>query len=71
MGNQPGGAGGPPRLTDEEKKKARERRAEEQKRKQEMGPTRIGRKKSKKNTDGQNKLPTINPVSKCRLRLLR
>jgi hypothetical protein len=39
-------------MTDEEKKKARERRAEEQKRKQEMGPTRVGRKKSKKNTDG-------------------
>jgi 26S proteasome regulatory subunit T2 len=36
-----------------------------------MGPTRVGRKKSKKNTDGQNKLPPIMPLSKCRLRLLR
>lgn len=58
-------------MTDEEKKKARERRAEEQKRRQEMGPSRIGRKKSKKNTDGATKLPTVMPVSKCRLRLLR
>jgi len=58
-------------MTDEEKKKARERRAEEQKRRQEAGPSRIGKKKKKKTTDGYNKLPTINPVSKCRLRLLR
>jgi 26S proteasome regulatory subunit T2 len=43
-----------------------------EKRRQEAGPSRIGRKK-KKNT-GENlhtKLPNINPVSKCRLRQLR
>ena len=59
-------------MTDEEKKKARERRAEEQKRRQEMGPSRIGKKKTKKSNENiHNKLPAINPVSKCRLRLLR
>ena len=58
-------------MTEEEKKKARERRAAEQKRRQEMGPSRIGRKKSKKNTDGSSRLPTVAPASKCRLRLLR
>ena len=58
-------------MTDEEKKKARERRAEEQKRRQEAGPSRIGKKKSKKTENIHNKLPAINPVSKCRLRLLR
>jgi len=36
-----------------------------------MGPSRIGRKKSKKNTDGSSRLPTVAPASKCRLRLLR
>jgi 26S proteasome regulatory subunit T2 len=69
MGNN---QGGPQRLTDEEKKKARERRADEQKRRQEMGPSRYGKKKTKKGNDNlHTKLPTINPVSKCRLRLLR
>ena len=64
--------GGGQRMTDEEKKKARERRAEEQKRRQEMGPSRIGKKKTKKSNENiHNKLPAINPVSKCRLRLLR
>jgi 26S proteasome regulatory subunit T2 len=59
-------------MTEEEKKKARERRAEEQKRRQEAGPSRIGRKKVKKSNEAaHNKLPTIMPVSKCRLRLLR
>ena len=38
-------------MTDEDKKKARERRAEEQKRRQEMGPSRIGKKKNKKKVD--------------------
>jgi 26S proteasome regulatory subunit T2 len=42
-----------------------------EKRRQEAGPSRIGRKKKKKTTEGASKLPTINPVSKCRLRLLR
>lgn len=37
-----------------------------------MGPSRIGKKKSKKSNENiHNKLPAINPVSKCRLRLLR
>merc|ERR1719183_156867 len=58
-------------MTDEEKKKARERRQEEQKRRQEAGPSRVGRKKVKKNDKDQTKLPTVNPVSKCRLRLLK
>ena len=63
--------GGAPKMTDEEKKKARERRQEEQKRRQEAGPSRVGKKKVKKNDKDQNKLPTVNPVSKCRLRLLK
>jgi 26S proteasome regulatory subunit T2 len=69
MGNNQ--MGGAPKMTDEEKKKARERRAEEQKRRQEAGPSRIGKKKIKKPENAHSKLPTINPVSKCRLRLLR
>ena len=43
-----------------------------EKRRQEQGPSRIGRKKKKKT--GENvytKLPNVAPVSKCRLRLLR
>lgn len=41
------------------------------KRRQEQGPTRIGRKKKKKGVEASTKLPQINPLSKCRLRLLR
>mmetsp|Transcript_5593 Transcript_5593/g.9616 ORF Transcript_5593/g.9616 Transcript_5593/m.9616 type:complete len:88 (+) Transcript_5593:33-296(+) len=68
----PGGFGGRKGLTEEEKKKARERRMEEQKRRQEMGPSRIGKKKKKNAGDNvHSRLPTVNPVSKCRLRLLR
>lgn len=72
MGNQQAGGGGPGGgMTEEERKKARERRQEEIKRRQEAGPSRIGRKKKKKGDSGPARLPTINPVSKCRLRLLR
>jgi 26S proteasome regulatory subunit T2 len=58
-------------MSEEEKKKARERRQEEQKRRQEAAPARIGRKKKKRGVEASTKLPQINPVSKCRLRLLR
>ena len=74
MGNQGmGGAGRPPfnQMTEEEKKRARERRQEEQKRRQEAAPARIGRKKKKRGVEASSRLPQINPVSKCRLRLLR
>eukprot|EP00347_Sterkiella_histriomuscorum_P010230 403377096 len=75
MGNSGlGGPGGPGRgqMTEEERRRARERRQEEQKRRQEAAPARIGRKKKgKKGIDISNKLPQINPVSKCRLKLLR
>jgi len=53
------------------KQRERERRMEEQKRKQEAGPSRIGRKKKKKGLEASTKLPQITPVTKCRLRLLR
>jgi len=66
-GNPFGGGG----MSEEEKKKARERRQEEQKRRQEAAPARIGRKKKKRGVEASTKLPQINPVSKCRLRLLR
>lgn len=66
-----GGPGGRRQLTEEEKKKARERRLEEQKRRQEAGATRIKRKKKKGQQNAFSKLPTINPVAKCRLRLLK
>ena len=66
-GNPFGGGG----MSEEEKKKARERRQEEQKRRQEAAPARIGRKKKKRGVEARTKLPQINPVSKCRLRLLR
>ncbi|CDW71228.1 26s protease regulatory subunit 4 [Stylonychia lemnae] len=74
MGNQGmGGAGrGNQQMTEEERRRARERRQEEQKRRQEAAPTRIGRKKKgKKGIEASSKLPQINPVSKCRLKLLR
>lgn len=58
-------------MSEEEKKKARERRQEEQKRRQEAAPARIGRKKKKRGVEASSKLPQINPVSKCRLKLLR
>merc|ERR1711971_406370 len=74
MGNQGMGAGrggrGPPK-TEEERQRERERRQEEQKRRQEAGPQRIGRKKKKKGVEQSTKLPTITPLSKCRLRFLR
>lgn len=67
-----GGPGGQGHMTEEEKKKARERRQEEQKRRQEMQKTRIGKKKVKKSSENTySKLPAVNPISKCRLRLLR
>ena len=77
MGNQGMGGGGRGNpfggggMSEEEKKKARERRQEEQKRRQEAAPARIGRKKKKRGVEASTKLPQINPVSKCRLRLLR
>lgn len=46
-------------------------RQEEQKRRQEAAPARIGRKKKKRGVEASSKLPQVNPVSKCRLRLLR
>jgi len=74
MGNQGMGAGrggrGPPK-SEEERQRERERRQEEQKRRQEAGPQRIGRKKKKKGVEQSTKLPTITPLSKCRLRFLR
>ena len=69
MGAGRGGRG--PQKTEEERKAERERRQEEQKRRQEAGPQRIGRKKKKKGVEQSTKLPTITPMSKCRLRLLR
>jgi len=75
MGNQGMGGGGRGNpfggMSEEEKKKARERRQEEQKRRQEAAPARIGRKKKKRGVEASSKLPQLNPVSKCRLRLLR
>lgn len=75
MGNQQpgaGGFGGPGgnRNIEEERKRARERRQEEQKRRQEAPARRVGKKK-KKGVDVSMKLPQLNPVAKCRLRLLR
>jgi len=57
----------PPEETEEERKK----RQEEARRKRQAGPTRVGRKKKKTANDGPNKLPTILPTYKSRLRLLR
>lgn len=42
-----------------------------EKRRQEAAPARIGRKKKKRGVEANSKLPQVNPVSKCRLRLLR
>lgn len=42
-----------------------------EKRRQEAGPSRVGRKKKKKGVEQATKLPNIVPHSKCRLRLLR
>jgi 26S proteasome regulatory subunit T2 len=42
-----------------------------EKRRQEAAPARIGRKKKKRGVEASSKLPQVNPVSKCRLRLLR
>ena len=42
-----------------------------ERRRQEGGPTRIGKKKKKSGENVHNKLPNVAPVSKCRLRLLR
>jgi len=55
------------------KKRKRLEREEPKSRKEDKKPDlqESVRKKKKKTTDGYNKLPTINPVSKCRLRLLR
>ena len=70
MGNQQPGGGMNPRQTEEERKRQRERRQEEQKRRMEAPPVRIGRKK-KKGVENAIRLPQINPLTKCRLRLLR
>ena len=42
-----------------------------EKRRQEAGPTRVGRKKKKKGVEQSTKIPNIVPHSKCRLRLMR
>jgi len=68
FGRGRGGRGGP---TDEEREAERKRKMEEQKRRQDAGPTRVGRKKKRKGVEQSTKLPNIVPTSKCRLRLLR
>jgi 26S proteasome regulatory subunit T2 len=34
-------------------------------------PTRVGKKVKKKGLDGQNRMPTVTPASKCMLRKLK
>ena len=55
--NQPGRNQG----NEEEKKRQPEQRI----------PTRVGKKKKKKGVSASQKIPTVNPVAKCRLRHLR
>merc|ERR1711937_205410 len=59
MGNQQGG-GKPDKDKDKEKKKY-----------EAPIPTRVGKKKRVKGPDTANKLPTVTPYTKCRLRLLK
>jgi 26S proteasome regulatory subunit T2 len=66
MGNQfpnmPGGnQGRGDRNREEEKKRQPEQRL----------PTRVGKKKKRKGVTNAAKLPTVNPIAKCRLRHLR
>lgn len=43
----------------------------EEKKKPDAPPTKIGGKKNKKGVDAIMKLPTVTPLSKCRLRKLK
>ncbi len=66
-----------------EERKYRSRLTFAEKRRQEAAPARVGRKRRKKGTDISSKLPqskhpvpgltcrAVNPMTKCRLRLLR
>lgn len=67
MGNAQQRGGGFPGGSDEKEKKKKERRRLEA-----APPSHVGRRKKRsRGPIGQNKLPTIAPVSKCRLRLLK
>jgi len=73
MGNTQGFGGGfDPNRNDEQKKKDEEkRRKEKNKQLETTTTTNFGRKKRKRDSPSFNRLPKIDPQTKCRLRLLK
>lgn len=70
MGNQQGGLGGFGNLPNQ-KDKDEQKKKDQMPREKKAMPARIGRKKKNKGVDNAIKLPTVTPVSKCRLRQLK
>jgi len=62
MGANQSGAGGADKKKDKPEKRAYE---------PPVPPTRVGKKQRKRGLDGASRLPTIQPSSKCKLRLLK